>query len=67
MFSGSIHRRNIRNFLKAVINAVLQEQSDGSVWIASLTDDPECISGDVQSMDHLKLKSISNKELKEAQ
>ena len=55
------------NVLKAAINAILQQQSDGSVWIAALTGDPECISGDVQSMDHLKLKSISNKELKEAQ
>ena len=35
--------------------------------MASLTDYPGCISGDVQSMEHLKLKSISNKELKEAQ
>ena len=32
-----------------------------------MTDNPECISGDVQGTDHLKLKSISNKELKEAQ
>ena len=55
------------NVLKAAINAILQQQSDGSVWIAALTDDPECISGDIQSMDHLKLKCISNKELKEAQ
>ena len=54
------------NVLKA-INAVLQQHSEGSVWIAALTDNPECISGEIQSADHLKLRFISNKELKEAQ